>query len=439
MIETIKLFRKKNDDIWALFILEFYKFIGCLVTDCIVKDDEQYDKSSEDCYDASIILNLPNLQIDKENIVFVSTEGMSINSIMGKGTKKLDKFLKQIIMIWTENDERDEIYKLEQIYCESELFYYLYNKGNIKFVREYYPSALNVGEQNKYKERAYVNSVNSFEKCFNKLKMMKEKTIIKTVYFEYAFLDVMYKLNEIEKILGKSFVFCTETLIKQFKTLYYKKNNFIRSYYLMGEICEADVRYLWRAEKYFCVALELLSEKNVEKVLESFIYYRFGRYFEKFRKNIERAYLYYEEALKCDPCSYRARYKIAKHRERLGEFNETILMANDIIWLLLNGYSMQELMPKQQIYVYKSFVLLGDTYKQQERYGAATQCYENAKKISCTISRFYLLFSEEAFKKIAELCMPIQPIYYKMIGCAFQYGDMETVKKCYDALEVLKN
>ena len=30
MIETIRLFRNKEDDIHALFILEFLKFIGCI-------------------------------------------------------------------------------------------------------------------------------------------------------------------------------------------------------------------------------------------------------------------------------------------------------------------------------------------------------------------------------------------------------------------------
>ena len=64
MIETIRIFRRKEDDIWALYILEFFKFIGCVVCDHIISSDYKSLEIIEDIYEVNIIFGMDDAEKD---------------------------------------------------------------------------------------------------------------------------------------------------------------------------------------------------------------------------------------------------------------------------------------------------------------------------------------------------------------------------------------
>ena len=66
MIETIRLIRKKKDDIWALYIIEFLKFIGCIVNDYVFPDTPKLGGTLTSVYDANIVLNFTEEEIKEQ-------------------------------------------------------------------------------------------------------------------------------------------------------------------------------------------------------------------------------------------------------------------------------------------------------------------------------------------------------------------------------------
>lgn len=64
MVQVISLFRKKEDDIWAIFILQFFKLIGCIIQDCIITDEEKTRINVRRKNDLNILLNITEEEIE---------------------------------------------------------------------------------------------------------------------------------------------------------------------------------------------------------------------------------------------------------------------------------------------------------------------------------------------------------------------------------------
>ena len=94
---------------------------------------------------------------------------------------------------------------------------------------------------------------------------------------------------------------------------------------------------------------------------------------------------------------------------------------------------MNEAMPGQQLYAYKSLVLLGDIYHAEER-------HERALELAKTRSLFYEVWDDAhiSFGSIQKMCMPIHPIYYKIINCAAICNDVNQRAKYYEILQYEK-
>ena len=95
---------------------------------------------------------------------------------------------------------------------------------------------------------------------------------------------------------------------------------------------------------------------------------------------------------------------------------------------------MESMMPKQQIYAYKCFVLLGDIYNDIEYYDLSTTCYELSIAIANTKSHFHTLDisgKDKCFKELISLCMPQQPVFLKLINCAAKYNDEQKIQEYF--------
>ena len=78
MIQTIRIFRKKEDDLYALFIIEFLKFIGCIICDCEMRRDHVLSLNFIDCYDINLFI-----ETNLEEIKSKSNSKDNVKEIIG--------------------------------------------------------------------------------------------------------------------------------------------------------------------------------------------------------------------------------------------------------------------------------------------------------------------------------------------------------------------
>ncbi len=460
MIETIRIFRRKEDDIWALYILEFFKFIGCVVCDHIISSDYKSLEIIEDIYEVNIIFGMDDAEKDfrinerfkelkkesgdKSLFLFLkSTDIHADKEVLN--CDKCNAVLEEIITgIWGKDILLEEIKFLGSAYSESRIFFALYNEGNRKFIQEYYQFNKKKSTLETMWREAYEQSFKRFAECYNEFNDFRRAHDKYSVYVDYALLLLKYKLNQIEMLLKNNNIFTMEGMLRQANGILQREPAFIRVAYLAGSICRADTKYLRDAENYFLLAIENLKITKKAYRENGFLYYRLGEFYELARSNRKKAGECYYTACRYDKQAYGALYKIALYKTT----DERVAQCNELIHILLNGYGMDEIMPKQQIYGYKSLVLLGDTYFELGEYLMAVQSYENAKRILETKSNFYKIFEnnedcteevmKDCFAKVVEACMPIQPLLYKIVRCASKYGDKELVDCCYEQMKIEK-
>ena len=87
-----------------------------------------------------------------------------------------------------------------------------------------------------------------------------------------------------------------------------------------------------------------------------------------------------------------------------------------------------------------AYVGLGDIFFDEKKYNWASKAYERAIYISDTISQFYNMVKlcnddmREIYRKVLKICMPTQPIYFKLTKCA---SDIERAGIYYERLKKL--
>lgn len=463
VIETIRLFRNKPEDIWAIYLAEFFKMIGCIVYDYTVTQKEKLTvdslvKKFPDVCDADILCNIGDQETetikgwkkrisgsDCAELIYVSLDVPAANSFLclrQDGRKVVEE---QIIgEIWNRReDELKDICKLFEIYTKYDLFFYYYNKGNLKFVQEYYPLYGREGRVAKEREAVYQLTFKKFHDAYQELLLQKKEN--RSFYFQYALVYLKYRLNCVEKLMADTYLFSIEALLDEITEVERQYPGFVRTKFLKAGICEMDPVFVWDAEMYYLKAIFAFRECHGEKsAMEDFLHYRLGKYYEKKRKNNKKAEARYRLSYQFDPLAFRSQYKIAKISEQKKNYYEANKVANDIIDQVLNGYEMSQLMPKQQIYIYKSFVLLGDLFAQNGIYDTAILGYRRALEMSGIVSNFFRQLAGEEeeeekkikiqFANIIKACMPEHPVLTKIISCASKIDNRELVEDSFKQL-----
>lgn len=447
MIQTVRLIRKKTEDILALYIIEFFKFIGCIVSDYVLHDMEKAKVGLDGFYDAEILLNIgvQELSICEELGFHNSDRSHNIKAIISTEDDIIantghSKILKDIVYaIWDKQPELEEILYLAYAYAKSNVFFYLYNEGNLKFIQEYYPiedkEKMLLGNSRKI---AYSKSFYRFASCNNLLVEFKRNPQKKlSVYYEYALLSMRYKINEMIEHIEEKRMFSLEGLLEKVEDIRKKEPDFARINYLAGSICKSDSEYWYDVEFYYSLLVKSLKKIELPEKDYYFLYYQWGRFFEKRLKDIDAAYHYYSKAFMCNRGAYRALYKLMQKKAREGEFSKVVKGANAIIDFLLNGYGLKDIMPKQKIYGYKCFALMGDCYFEQGSYDLAIKCYKNAERISQSKNDFYDILQkkdEQYFEENFRACMPVRPMYYNIISCASKGNDRDIIDAYFEKI-----
>lgn len=438
MVQYVQIIRTKQTDIYALFIIEFLKFIGCIFTEYIYHDSEPVEDEFCKTQDVTIFLDISrekierDLAFDEAKHVFDANDNSKyvyLQIPFDEPDQKEYEFNNQIagslldeiiINVWDGDRFKEEIQLLKGIYLDSDIFFFLYNEGNIKFVEDYYPIS---GMENKaalIRRDAYNKSFEHFATCYNYLMTEKEKIGEVSPYFEYALLLTKYKLNEMVILLDKRNLFLIEKLLEQIEEIRKSNPDFVRLEYLAGSICKRDRRYWNDADIYYKRAVSKFNEvKEIEPKWISFIYYQLGRLYEYKWGDLEIANFFYQKSVQ-RKTYYRPIFKLLRQAERQHNIDDVKKYANQLIRQLLNGYRVSAVMPKERIYAFKCLNILGKCYFEQEEYDLARKCYEQAKNVSEEDSDFYDVFSPEengCFLQIFRSCMPVQPIFSQLIIC----------------------
>lgn len=450
MINTIRLFRRKEDDLPIIYVLEFLKLIGFMVSDCVIRDYGPIEESwFRNIYDVNIVYGNFNSRSDSDEIsrkfrdleVRVKEEYnifMHINHPKFREPKRVGRFIlnKMIQRIWETAEEKKEMLFLLREYVNSDIFIYLYHKGNLKFIQEYYPIRRPSDEYTK--EQILRKSIRNqtlmeFSKFYSRIVKYNLETGPETANLCFARLSMEYELNDINILMKRGRMFSTDSMLERTDYIRKKAPNMIRLYYLGGNICSLDNLYLANADSFYMTAITKTKRMKVSSDMLGFLYYQLGAYYERKYQNVEVALEAYRLAYDNDENMMRALYKLAQNDFKNGDYEKTVNKANAIIRFLLNGNPMKDAMPGQQLYAYKSFVLMGDAYSELGDYDLSEKCYQRALEISDKVSKFYDEYdSRGIFRSIQKMCMPIQPLYFKLINCASEYKNMDQAARYYE-------
>lgn len=452
MVQYVQLIRTKQTDIYALYIMEFLKFVGCIFVEYVYHDSRPIEDEFCSMPDATIFLDISrekaggDLAFEATRHVFATkTNSKKVNleipfkKLDQEGVKLFDKGIAKTLLeqmigeVWCEDAYQKEILLLERIYLDSDIFFYLYNEGNIKFVEDYYPVSEKENKAAVIREEAYNKSFEHFVACYNQL--MEEKAGIVSPHFEFALLLIKYKLNEMTILLDKRNLFLLDKLIEQIEEI--RKNNpdFVRLEYLAGSICKREKKYWNNAESYYWRAVSKFEKRNeMELKWISFIYYQIGRFYENKLGDLELANSFYEKAVQ-RKTYYRPIFKLLRRAERQHDVENVKKYATQLIEQLINGYKISSVMPKERIYAYKCLNLLGGFYFGQEEYNLARTCYEQARKVSEEKSDFYKAFApenNECFLQIFKSSMPVQPVLLQLMTCYSRLNRIADAEQCWE-------
>lgn len=453
MITKIRILRKKCHDIECIYVLEFLKLIGCLVFDRVFPNEMSSEINqimSEDelneNYDVNIcygiwgdIIN----ETEKKGFEYIEPEDNENQKISA------EKFLHVLVQrLWPDSDnpENKIVYLIKELYVDNKIFIYLYNKGNFKFIREYISiHSINAMHSDKTKkpgvrENLCDKTYSIFLEFYQKLMGIKSSQIKEPVYLQFAKINLAQDLNETRELMGNGRVFRTDYMLEALDDILNDFPKMIRCHYLEGIIYSFNNQNLLNSFLCYLTAEDEAKKDNLPTTLLGFIYYQMGKCLEKKKRSKSTAYDAYSKAYIANPYMMRALYKLAEIEYGKGEYEKAVKHSNEIIHVLLNGYPMNEAMPGQQLYAYKSLVLLGDIYQAEERHELAIRCYERALELAKTRSLFYEVWDDAhiSFGSIQKMCMPIQPIYYKIINCASICNDVNQRAKYYEILQYEK-
>lgn len=437
MNETVRLIRKKQDDDNALFLIEFFKFIGCLTTDLIIEEGIKYNQDLLEYYDINFILE-DNSELSENQYICPLKDYSKIISVNKKDRKamicKICDNLHANVGIARE---------IADVFEEQDLYNILYNLGNLKFIHEYYPEKEKQKKIEGIRKEAYTLTLHPMLTTYKELCTLEEKYKDGCFYLEYALLNTKHIINEIAYLYDNTFVFDISRMRAIGKQLSIQYPGTIRLDYLIGSFCKRDRRYLMESEISFLSSVKKAEKNNMPQDIKNFLYYHLGRFFEKDRADIFLADRYYRRAYDTAGVPFfRVLYKVAKEREREKKWDDVVALANDLIRLLLNGYDMDMVMPKHQLYIYKSYMILGNAFFKMEKYDLAILAYNMALKIAET----ELLFDEgkrktkyKCFMQMGALSMPKKQICLKLIECYSKFGDIQAIERCQEMLQEVES
>lgn len=388
-----------------IYLKEFFRFIGFLVMDCAVDDAVPAnwlqalvpDEKSR-CVD--IVINGPEdpymdrcrqLGIRRiyckadfntkvmECIDFGRTPEKYENKPNTKNHARQNFLPKLIDQIFEDEATRREVQDIADVYLHTacgEMFYYLQAKRNLR--------VLGMGEVLRERTAQVTNIalLPYVRKCIAALWeaccRLKKCT---GLYGRYAWVNVANKIYEISAKLYDTERFkiteikykdehCSPpdlaVLLQELETLLEEEPGFLSAYLLMANIYGA---YGWKNNAEELCYQRLWMAIARDSTAYAFIWYRNAYFYEKRKKNLEKALEYYRHAVRLDPNCYQAMFKLGYYAAADKRFEQAEQLLKQMIQSIFHGRSTDPdengaytnwlaLSPKESQYVYKAYMLL---------------------------------------------------------------------------------
>ena len=389
-----------------VYIKEFFRFIGCLVTDYAV--DGAYPgnwikalKPEEKIKCIDLVLNYPDdpygdickqLGIRRIYAAFDLEQGTAAIGEKEEPTQTRSRqflrrrFLWSLIgQVWQDDPEtRKQIHDIAEVYLRNshgELFYFLQAKRNLR--------VLSMGEMlrdqstrvTKIAMHPYIHSM--FSALWEAYCRMEG---IPGIFAAYARSNVANKLYELTdllydaerpKICDVKYTFrngevrpCVlpgvDRILEDLQKLVDEAPEFLSVYLLTANICRS---LSWKSEIEEWCYQKVWQAIQADSRHHDFIWYRSAYFYEKRKKDLEKALECYRRAVMLNSECYPARFKLGYYAAARGRFIEAEDHLRKTIYSIFHGRSANPdetgaysnwlaLSAKESQYVYKAYILL---------------------------------------------------------------------------------
>ena len=386
------------------YIKEFFRFIGCLVTDLAVDDTILANwiealKPENESNSVDIVLNCqedPYLDHCKRYGIRRIYCDFDFNNLCGAVADEPGAVLPQlfpdkqllrrsflvslIAKLWANDlNMQGQIQRIANIYLENsngELFYFLQAKRNLR--------VLTMGEVLKDRS-AQVTKIAMLPYIKNMIAALWETycrlELVPGIHGMYAKNNAANKICEIAELLYDSERIrinditymgrqCMppqmEQLLKNTQQLVEMVPEFVSAYLLMANICKS---HMWKTETEEWCYQKIRQSIAADSRDHAFIWYRHGYFYEKRKKDLGRALECYQRAVQLNPECYQARFKLGYYAAAKDRFQEAETSLRKMIQSAFHGRSTDpdedgaysswlSLSAKESQYVYKAYILL---------------------------------------------------------------------------------
>lgn len=387
------------------YIKEFFRFIGCLISDCPVENhlSSNWDialtpRNENDAID--VILNYmgndPHLQTCQQmgirriysyfdchtKVAQVTVFPVTVLPA-GQETKveARQKIIRELInQIWeAEPETRGSIQNIAEIYMstpERDLFYFLQSKRCLR--------VLSMGEVLK-EPSAQVRSIPLHPYVLELLSALWEinSRLMKCTdaYSTYTRVnaasmirETIYMIYDTDRPKLKAIKYqdtqfslpSVDVLIKEMQRLLTDDPQFYSAYLLMANIYKITIAANDIEELCYKKMLDLVPSRSEAY---AFVWYRCAYYYEKKLIDMDKALEHYQMAVKVNPRCYQALFKLGYYAAADGRYNEAESLLNRTIQVIFCGRSPEPdekgmygnwltLSLKDSQYVFKAYILL---------------------------------------------------------------------------------
>lgn len=436
MMQTVRIFRRREDNFDAMILQEFFKFIGFLVTDFAIEDKEKWYSILSHKYDINIRLKVDEkleLLIEEEQEDSIWIIGNTISEVFDELLKKEELGLNS-----------EPMHTIIDFFKEKRFPAVIYNLQNMKFIIEYISDKEKREKILKTRESAWEQSYNMILECYTKLIEAADKAKCYTIdpYIEYAILNMKYIINQILFAYKDNLVFDIPILCKQAERIDTEYPEFIAIQSLKARLYIQDNRYWTEGKTELIYALAIAHTKHVPNEINQLLKVELYEFCEKVRRNKELSdQLKEDEYKKVKYCIFELLYQNIKALNKKEDYHGMIKLCNETIAQVLNGRTIELLMPREQIDIYKIYSLEGKAFYELENYPYAIQGYKMAIKVaetSLTYDEQLSCLGYEMFVDISKINMPLKYIYNKIVECYFQCEDNEAVHEWINKIESIE-
>ena len=412
---------------------EFFRLIGCIFCEVPVRSERDAEKELRECggTEVDIVLNLDVFQWrailpPRNSSVAVRVEKVLLkereNAVLlvdcapppngeGEGTPKKDFYedlLENLIQkIWAKGSEKAQLLEMKRLFFKRDLLGSLQCKRALCVVNMGETLELNLPSKTIRPQRYVGKILSTFNWFYCELGGQDfggdwDETA--SVYVHYARINIARKIREVFAFLDEVPAFLEETedcllpmvtycradfLLAELGKLYRKEPRYFGTLFLAARVCQSEPSQELNAAFYYQQLFALLAGR--EQRVYSFVYYDYGRYMEKVKKERDLAIFYYTKANNLNPLCYRACFKLACYEARDRNSNAAKDLFGSVIRIIGGTYS-GAMEPDRIVwkylslrciqYLFKSYVWLWKIALASGEYSAAAIYLQQAEAVA---------------------------------------------------------